>query len=187
MERSCGQRVKPGQPAVEVSTLNGNKHCEVMGKPIMRKVLSWLRMCSIALLMLGSIFPAQASLGGDWSSVQSDQKELKGTLRSTPATAYTVHEIQAASGVMVREYVSPQGKVFGIAWKGPFPPNLQQVLGNYFEAYRTATKSQRAGRRPIVVEQPGLVVSAGGHMRSFSGQAYVPAMLPAGVQAEDIQ
>jgi hypothetical protein len=32
-----------------------------------------------------------------------------------------------------------------------------------------------------------LVVQMAGHMRLFSGRAYVPQMLPAGVHAEDIR
>jgi Protein of unknown function (DUF2844) len=63
-------------------------------------------------------------------------------------------------------------------------------LGSYFEQYVQAAKAQsaaRMGRRPLMIEQPGLVVQSGGHPRAFSGKAYVPDMLPTGVRAEDIQ
>jgi hypothetical protein len=43
------------------------------------------------------------------------------------------------------------------------------------------------GRRPLVIEQPGLVVQIGGHPRAFAGRAYVPEMLPTGVRTEDVQ
>jgi hypothetical protein len=67
---------------------------------------------------------------------------------------------------------------------------MRQLLGNYYEQYVQAKESQgsdRVGRRPIRVELPGLVVHVSGHLRSFEGQAYVPAMLPQGIKAEEIR
>jgi hypothetical protein len=67
---------------------------------------------------------------------------------------------------------------------------MRQILGNYFVQCQQAAQAQantHAGRRPLVIKQPGLVVRAGGHMRSFSGQAYIPDMLPQGVSAEAIR
>jgi hypothetical protein len=146
------------------------------------------------VLILGAAFPAWAALGGDFASVQADQVHLQGTLRTTAMASYTVHEIQTASGTVVREYVSfsgaSAGKVFAISWKGPWPPDMRQVLGSYFDQYVQAAKAQRAvrvGRRPLVIEEPGLVMHVGGHPRGFVGRAYVPEMLPAGARAEDIQ
>jgi hypothetical protein len=106
------------------------------------------------------------------------------------AESYTVHEIQGASGTVVREYVSSSGKVFGLAWHGPWPPDIRQLLGRYFEQYVQAAKSQSGatrGRRPLMIEQPGLVVQMAGHPRAFTGKAYVPEMLPQGIAAEEIQ
>jgi hypothetical protein len=90
----------------------------------------------------------------------------------------------------VREYVSADGKVFAVAWHGPWLPDMRQILGTYFEQYAQAMQAQgdgRVRRRPVMIEQPGLVVQIGGHMRAFSGRAYVPEMLPSGVRVEDIQ
>jgi hypothetical protein len=86
----------------------------------------------------------------------------------------------------VREYVAASGAVFGVAWNGPVVPNLRQVLGQYFEPYTQSAKTKRTGHSQLRVEQPGLVVHSGGHMRAFSGTAYVPQMLPPGVTASDI-
>ncbi|MGA8438271.1 MAG: DUF2844 domain-containing protein [Candidatus Sulfotelmatobacter sp.] len=149
------------------------------------------------LLALGALFaivstslPAWAALGGDFASVQADQVHMQGSLRTTVATSYSVHEIQSPAGTVVREYVSSAGKVFAIAWQGQWPPDMRQLLGNYFEQYVQAAKAQssaRMGRRPLEIEQPGLVVQMGGHPRSFRGRAYVPELLPSGVAAEAIQ
>jgi hypothetical protein len=135
-------------------------------------------------------FPVSASLGGDVSSVQADQMKMQGSLRTTSADSYKVHEIQTPAGVAVKEYVSPTGKVFAVTWQGPFPPDLRQLLGPYFDQYVQAVQAQQAqrhGHGPVLIQEPGLVVQITGHIRSFRGSAYVPQMLPAGVHPEDIR
>jgi hypothetical protein len=141
-------------------------------------------------LMMTATLPAFAALGGDVGSVQADQVHMQGSMRTITAAAYTVQEIQAASGAVVREYVSSGGKVFAVAWQGPWPPDMRQLLGSSFEQYVEAAKAQsgaRVGRRPLVIEQPGLVVEMRGHPRSFFGRAFLPDQLPSGVSAEAIR
>jgi hypothetical protein len=151
-----------------------------------------LRLSAVIVLasaLLNSL-PAFAGLGDDVSSVLADQAHMQGALRTTQTAAYTVHEIKTPTGVTVREYASASGKVFGVAWQGPWPPDMRQVLSNYFDIYRQASQAQassHAGRKPLVIKQPELVLESGGHMRSFNGRAYVPALLPSGVSAETIQ
>lgn len=154
-----------------------------------RKVLTTGTAFLITLLMLATAFPAMAALGGDASTIQADQIHMQGSRRIIPADSYAVHEIQAATGTL-REYISPQGIVFAVAWHGPWLPDMRQILGSYFEQYSQAAASHhsaRFGRRPVMVEQPGLVIQSGGHLRSFAGKAYIPDMLPTGVRPEDIQ
>lgn len=103
---------------------------------------------------------------------------------------YTVHEIRLPGGTRVREYVSVGGTVFGLAWQGPFRPDLQQLLGPYFDQFQKAAqvaKSKRAGRGPLLVDTPGLVVHMGGHPRAFVGRAYVPGLLPSDFSVDEIQ
>ena len=157
-------------------------------------IQSGLLIFGAALAVAVNAVPARAALGGDVTSVQADQLHVQGSLRTTVTSSYTVHQIQAATGTVVREYVSSSGKsagkVFGIAWQGPWPPDMRQLLGSYFEQYVQAANAQgatRVGRRPLVIEQPGLVVQIGGHPRAFAGRAYVPEMLPTGVRTEEIQ
>ena len=155
-----------------------------------RSIKLRLVVAGAAIMIFVTAFPAWASLGGDTASIQADQLYMQGTRRTLAAESYTVHEIQAATGAVVREYVSREGKVFGLAWHGPWPPDMRQLLGSYFEQYVQAAKAQsgsRMGRRPLMIEQPGLVVEMGGHPRAFAGVAYVPEMLPPGVRAEEIQ
>jgi hypothetical protein len=141
---------------------------------------------SLALLAL----PAFAGLGEDSSSVEADQAHMQGERRITQASNYSVHEIKAPTGTIIREYVSASGQVFGVAWQGPWHPDMRQILASYFETYRQAAEAHansHTGRRPLVINQPDLVVRSGGHMRAFAGQAYVPALLPKGVTAATIQ
>jgi len=135
---------------------------------------------------LSLTLPAFAALGGDATSVTNDQLQMQATLRSTQKQGYTMHELTLPSGT-VREYVTAQGKVFGVAWQGATPPDFQQILGTYFQQFIQAGKAHRRGTGPLVIEQPGLVVYSGGHMRAFFGKAYVPDMLPEGVTADAIK
>jgi hypothetical protein len=135
---------------------------------------------------LSLTLPAFAALGGDATSVTNDQLQMQATLRSTQKQSYTMHELTLPSGT-VREYVTAQGKVFGVAWQGASPPDFQQILGTYFQQFIQAGKAHRRGTGPLVIEQPGLVVYSGGHMRAFFGKAYVPDMLPEGVTADAIK
>jgi hypothetical protein len=145
---------------------------------------------AFALASLSLPLPLSASLGGDVSSVQADQAKLQASLQTTSKDRYDVHEMRAPNNVVVREFVSPAGKVFGVAWQGPTRPDLQQLLGPYFETFMQAAKSQKAhhvGHNPLLIQTPGLVVQLSGHTRAFFGKAYLPQQIPAGVRAEEIQ
>jgi hypothetical protein len=144
---------------------------------------------SISILSL-SLCPhsAWAALGRDANSVQDDQVHMKAALRMAHSeAAYAVHELKIPTGTVVREYVSPAGKVFGVAWQGPWLPDFRQILGDYFDPIMQAPRNQRQGRGPLVVRQPGVVFQSAGHMRSFFGRAYVPDMLPKGVSPDVVQ
>lgn len=44
-----------------------------------------------------------------------------------------VHTITLSSGTVVREYVAPNGVVFGVAWNDPTLPDLEATLGAAFD------------------------------------------------------
>lgn len=153
-------------------------------KPILLTVAAVLLVSAVS-------FPAEASLGGTVASVQADQKALHGTLEATTKSdAYTVQEMKSPNGVVVREYVSTAGQVFAIAWQGPMRPDMQQLLGSYFQTFRSAVQVKRAGRvvrGPMTIKEAGLVVQMAGHMRWLVGRAYVETMVPSNVQLEEIR
>lgn len=145
-----------------------------------------------AVLFAGqALAPAKAGLGDTAASVQADRVSVKGQLRARSGPGYTVQEITAATGTVVREYVSPAGVVFAVSWSGPAMPNLQQMLGTYFSQYQTAVKAQRTtsrrgGHNHVEIHAPSLVVRSGGHMRQYSGLAYVPALVPQNLSISDL-
>lgn len=144
----------------------------------------------LALLGLSSL-PALAGLGGSVDSVQADGVHMKAQVRgSTAAAGFSVEELQLPSGTVVKEYVSPAGKVFAVSWHGPTMPDLRQTLGSYFhqyaEASRVAVHNART-RRHFEVNESDLVVQSEGRMRDYFGRAYVPSLLPPNVTAADIQ
>jgi Protein of unknown function (DUF2844) len=140
------------------------------------------------LLVFFSLAVTSASfgaLGGDATSVQADQAHMRAQVRVTRTNAYTLHELQVQGKVAVREYVSPVGKVFAVAWSGPTRPDLQQVLGTYYSQFSHAMQQRRA-RGPVNLRLPGLVVQMGGHQRALRGRAYVPEMMPDSVTPQEI-
>jgi flagellar hook assembly protein FlgD len=146
-------------------------------------------LASFALFVCLSALPARAALGGDVNSIDADQAQMKGSVELKQSAAYVVHQIKASSGTTVREYVSSAGTVFAVAWNGPFLPDLQQLLGSYFDQYSAGVKADKAsyiGRRPLNVQLPGLVVQMTGHVRDYHGRAYLPNQVPGGIKAEDL-
>jgi hypothetical protein len=128
-----------------------------------------------------------AVLGGKVDSVAADQAKMKAKLSVTSNGRYQVHELQADGGNVVREFVSPEGDVFGVAWKGPIMPQYSQLLGSYSDRITKAAQGRRNHRAPLVINDPEFVFSAFGHMRFYAGRAYIPALVPAGVNAEEIR
>jgi hypothetical protein len=137
--------------------------------------------------MFGFSGAANAALGGKVASVAADQKQMKASLKVSSNGRYEVHELQIAGGNVVREFVSPDGNVFGIAWTGSAVPQYSQLLGGYTDRINEAAQSRRYHRAPLAINEPGFVFSAMGHMRYYAGRAYIPSLIPAGVQVEEIR
>jgi Protein of unknown function (DUF2844) len=156
-----------------------------------RTVATRLAWRGVLVLILTLPATAFAALGGDAASVDADRVRIQGALmRIVRNDSYALHEIRSASGTMIREYVSTSGTVFAVVWQGPWLPDLRQVLGAHFDQYETAMRSaqrERKGRGSVLIDGPDLVVQMTGHPRSFFGRAYVPALMPQGVQVESIR
>lgn len=147
---------------------------------------SWAFSSALALFALLTPVLANASLGDQVSSVDTDRVHMKAAARITQRSAYALHELRSDNGVTVREFVSPSGTVFGVAWDGPVLPDLQQVLGTHFDNYVQALRQRRA-RGPRTARYGNLVVQVSGHQRSISGRAYLADAVPANVHPEEVQ
>jgi len=145
----------------------------------------------LLLVLSGFCLPAVAGLGGDLNSVQDDAAHMKATVKVQQKETYAIHEITTKdNATVVREYVSADGRVFAVAWQGLFMPDLTQILGSYLQRYSAAVEQEHAkgpGRRPLLINQSELVVESSGRMRAYYGRAYVPDMLPQGVQPEKVR
>ena len=138
-------------------------------------------------LAAGAALPAWAVLGGSAESVAVDQIRFNANRRIMSTRQYTLHEISSADGTLIREYVTPTGQVFGVAWSAPVIPDLSQLLGSYNTEFQNSLHAKRVGRGAAVVRNADLVVESGGHMRAFYGRAYLNSMLPSGVTQEIVK
>jgi hypothetical protein len=146
-------------------------------------------------IALGAIAlaPAQescATLGESADSVSSDRIALSAEKRAVTARqGYTIHEFES-NGTFVREYISPSGVVFAIAWNGIIYPDLTTLLGSFAGEYKAAlrqTQKKPGLQRHGVVETDRVVVEKWGHMRNLQGRAYVPSLIPPGVNINEIK
>jgi hypothetical protein len=136
----------------------------------------------IAVVLCGLAAPrAWATLGQPVESVAADQRFLRGEVRSTVGPDLRVDEITAPDGTSVREYVSPAGLVFAVAWSGPQTPDLARLLGSYFDEFQAATRSAVRRHHPIQVRSAHLVIESGGHVRALRGRVYLPHLMPESV------
>jgi len=144
----------------------------------------------LSLVMLFTPLLSQASLGGVESSVQQDQVDFhdsKTNFYRHPT--YHIHEI-THDRLAIREFVTLDGKVFAVAWKGPAHPDLSAILGAHFQDYKTAmeqSRGQRRGRAPVSAHSNGLRIEVGGHIRSIYGRVWIPNLLPGGFDLSEIQ
>jgi hypothetical protein len=146
--------------------------------------------CVFVLLCLVGL-EAQAALGSAPTAPVSQALTLKRALATTTgvSTPYSQYERVLSSGTTVREYSRADGLVFAVSWEGPVLPDLNELLGTYFATFMDGVKQdgQSAGRgSPLQISRDGLVVRSNGRMRNFFGHAYVPALVPIGVEITDV-
>lgn len=162
--------------------------------PAMNRSATWRGAGNIVLVLCVGLAAtvllpgsAEAALGAPYASIQADQTESRASLKVTAHANYEVHELTLPSGTLVREYVTPSGVVFAVAWNGPSKPNLSQLLGPYFADLNAAAQNNRGGHNHLDLTRSDLVIQAGGHMRALFGRAYLVAAVPAGVSSDALR
>jgi hypothetical protein len=147
----------------------------------MKKVLVLLAGLAAAAI------PGWAVLGGSADSVAADQLRLQAKRSVVEMQEYTMHVISLNDGTLIREFVTPAGKVFGVSWSGPTIPDLTQLLGSYNTEFQNAVHTKAVRRHAAAVHDSDLVVESSGHMRAFIGRAYVNSLLPSGVTQDIVK
>lgn len=140
-----------------------------------------------SVLLLAYAGAGYAALGG-----LPEQFDTEGTtvVSNAPSTVsnYVMRDTTLATGTHVREYVAGGGVVFAVTWNGPVLPDLKSLLGKYFDTMvAESTRLPKAGRSPMGVHRPDVVIHSGGRMRAFEGSAWIPAAFPAGFTADDVR
>jgi uncharacterized protein DUF2844 len=158
----------------------------------MRLIRRTLSGFGVALVLVSlHATPVCAALGGDASTVDADRVRMRGSLlRIVRSDAYTIHEIRSESGTTVREFISPAGRVFAVAWEGPRHPDMEQVLGTYFARYQQGAQAALKQRRPrglLQIRDGDFVVQVSGHQRAIVGRAYLANDIPRGVQVDALR
>ena len=130
----------------------------------------------VAHAELGGSMPSQADL-----SARAPRAVLNGALRMRTLTD--------AGTTTINEYATSTGQIVGYAWEGPTMPDLHALLGKYADSYRTgATLSTQDGNlHSSRIARPDVIVESAGPMRGYVGRAWLPAALPPGVSADDLQ
>ncbi|MGE0071487.1 MAG: DUF2844 domain-containing protein [Thiomonas sp.] len=161
---------------------------------------SFLRLparAAVACLILAALGAnAHAGLGRPLADAAKDGTLLTQAPRlaaqaaagnATAAAAVQAQTVQTPQGTTVTEYANAAGTVFAITWKGPFKPDLQQLLGSYFAPYVQAANAQPQQLNLSLVKGSDIVVHSGGRMRGFFGVAWVPSLLPPGFDPATLQ
>ena len=173
----------------KIRTLKVNREIIKSGRdPAIMKDTTYL-LLGLLVVTLGAVQPVHATLGESADSVMTDRKALSAVQAvKTSHDAYTVQEISSDS-VAVREYISPSGIVFGIAWNGLTHPDLTLLLGSYTGEYQKSLQQtpRKRGRRFSQIKTDRIVVEKWGHMRNLRGRAYVPSLIPSGVTVDEIK
>jgi len=154
--------------------------------------MNWKFKIAGCLLLVATFIPidrAYALLGESRDTISADFNALKAVRRSTVSQeGYSVEEA-LSDATTVREYVSTSGVVFAIAWNGYVHADLEQLLGSYWSTYSVARQNtaRKHGRKRQQVTTDAVVVETWGHMRDLRGRAYVPSMIPTGVNIDEIK
>jgi hypothetical protein len=145
-------------------------------------------------VVVASVLPhspaAHAELAASTESIVADQIRFKGVRSASTSGQVTTHEIKVADGSSIKQYVNAAGVVFAVSWRTRLKPNLEALLGTQLVA-QVASASTATGVASIKarqsVHQPNLVLHQGGRMNAFSGLAYVPTLVPNGIDAETLR
>jgi hypothetical protein len=132
--------------------------------------------------------PAFAGLGEHVSTIAKDQRSLKAAAAQvTRSAAYERHALRSANGVEVVEFAGRDGQVFAVHFTGPAMPDLKVLLGNRYSEYAAAVHPSPTTHKIYTHSSGTLELAIVKLPRGFTGSAYVPGAVPAGVNPRELQ
>jgi hypothetical protein len=136
--------------------------------------------------------PCFASLGRAPSALtaapNAHQARTLAASGGTAAAGYTVNTTVLETGTTVREYVGTNGVVFAVTWNGPFLPDLRDLLGQHFTTLTNeSARHAKAGRSWVRAANTDVTIESTGHMRAYTGRAWVRSLLPAGFDTDTLE
>ncbi|ASV96964.1 DUF2844 domain-containing protein [Paraburkholderia aromaticivorans] len=154
-----------------------------------------MRFLKIAMLA-ATVLPlaSHATLGGAPGAASAPtvlraaaQSAVSTSPQPSNAAPYSLHQSIDANGVTLREYVLPDNVVFAVSWDGPIRPDMTALLGSYFPNFVNAGQSRARGTGPLIDGNDDFRVESSGRLGRFSGMAWLPRLMPAGVRPGDLQ
>lgn len=141
---------------------------------------------ALALVVSCASAAAHAELGG---AMPSQASSAAGAPRMVLNGALRVRTLTDAGNTTINEYATSTGQIIAYAWEGPTMPDLRALLGKYADSYQTgaAASAGDGNLHNSRIVRPDVIVESGGPMRGYVGRAWLPAALPPGVTADDLQ
>lgn len=145
-----------------------------------------IRRLAALAAALACASPAFAELGGAPTLGPSDTGP-----GAAAAAGLQVRQITRADGGVEREYLGADGVVVAVAWRGRFAPALSALMGTRYLTQMTqqarALREQGLGSHHMTSQSgPTFAVNATATQRLWSGVAWLPPLLPAGVDARSL-
>jgi len=167
-------------PHARIRSLDTTKASRLPGVKAVLTGAAVLSFCG-----LGAAGRAGATLGGDVPSVLANQAHLGAARQVQKVAGGERHELTLPSGIVVHQYVSARGAVYAITWKGPRLPDLRELLGPYFAQLERRDAYAPLGHHRLSLDGTDFSIRSAGHRGSFSGRAWVPSLVPAGVTIDN--
>jgi uncharacterized protein DUF2844 len=186
----CGEDVKFLEPSVRRSSNDLDVASFVARlpdvNPMMMKIgRALVGTGAITGCLLGAPKNARATLGADVASIAANEQRLDGARQVLKLASGERHDLQLRSGIVVHQYVSPGGAVYALTWRGPRMPDLRELLGPYFEQLARRDLRPWSGHHRVSLVGSDLVVHSSGHRGSFAGRAWVPSLVPPGIDIDE--
>jgi predicted methyltransferase len=140
------------------------------------------------VLLPTTLTPVMAGVGQPVQAVARDAAAMGGSVLVRAGSGnFSVQEIVAPGGGLVREYVGPSGMVFAVSWSGPTMPDLKALLASYYPRFALQAQASERGSKVLAIQCSDFVLRILKLPRGLAGAAYVPQLMPSGVTAAQLK